>query len=107
MSDDSQLDMLDLLAHERIEPDQWWRDGAWRALQVCVATDEVFSADTLRDDPFNLPEPRHPSQWGALFSAARAAGLIRPVGYATSATPSRHKGVLRLWRGGPPRAVLE
>lgn len=79
--------------------DPWWSDGAMRAVQALASTGRVFSADDVRDDPYNLPDPPHPSQWGALFSAAASAGLIEHAGFATSRNPTRRGGVLRTWRG--------
>lgn len=90
---------------ELVAWDQWWRSGADRALATCASSGHIFSADVLRDDPYNLPEPRHPSAWGALFSAARAAGLIEHVGYDVSHTPSRRGGLLRTWRGRPHQVL--
>ncbi|NNM44585.1 hypothetical protein [Knoellia koreensis] len=90
--------------HVSVQPelpalDDWWADGALRAIEALAAAGVIFSADDLRDDPYNLPAPHHPSQWGAVFAKAKQAGLIKPVGYAASRTGSRNGGVLRLWRG--------
>lgn len=82
-----------------VEVDAWWASGARQAIETLAAVGLPFTADALREDPFNLPDPHHPSQIGAAFRAASQAGLIRPVGYATSLVPSRHGGVVRLWRG--------
>jgi hypothetical protein len=84
--------------------DEWWADGgAMRAIEDLAGRGVPFSADALRDDPWSLPDPPHPSQWGALFRQAAAAGLIVQVGYVASRHPSRHGGVQRLWRGADRR----
>lgn len=80
-------------------PDPWWRDSAERALAVLAASGEPFTLDALRQDPFTLPEPHHPNQYGALAAAARRAGLIEPIGYQSSILPSRRGSVVRVWRG--------
>lgn len=85
--------------------DEWWADGALRAIATLAETGRIFTCDDLRRPPIALPEPAHPSHWGAVFTMARAEGTIRPVGYGPSATPSRHYGTLRRWRGGRGRAA--
>lgn len=85
--------------------DPWWVDGALRAIDTLADTQRPFTADDLRSEPYAIPEPAHPSHWGALFAKARTEGLIRPVGYCASRTTSRNGGVLRLWRGTNRRAV--
>ena len=85
--------------------DDFWTDGALRAIEALAATGRTFSASQLRDDPYNLPDPAHPSHWGAVFSRARTEGLIEPAGYAPSSTSSRKGGVQRVWRA--PRGRLE
>ena len=79
-------------------PDEWWADGARRAVYELAAADRIFSADDIFDEPFGVPAPDHPSQVGGLFAGLRSAGLIRPVGYKASTRSSRHSGVQRLWR---------
>lgn len=46
-----------------------------------------------------MPDPDHPARWGALFQSAVRSGLIVPVGYRLSRRPSRHGGVVRVWKG--------
>ncbi|HMM96716.1 hypothetical protein [Phycicoccus sp.] len=79
--------------------DPFWTDGALRAIETLAAGGAIFSADDLRADPYSIPEPAHPSHWGALFAKARAQGIIRPVGFIVSRTASRNGGALRTWRG--------
>jgi hypothetical protein len=88
------------------DPDGWWSDGARRALQVLAVDRGIFSADDLFAPPFALPDPPHPSHVGSLFAAARAEGIIRPVGFAASKRRSRNGGALRLWRGTPKARLL-
>jgi hypothetical protein len=76
----------------------WWKSCADRAIDYLAALDYPFSADHVAA---LVPEPDHPCRWGARFHAAVRAGVIRPVGYVLSERPSRHRGVVRLYRGGP------
>jgi hypothetical protein len=85
--------------------DPWWADGALRAIETLAAAGVIFSVESLRVDPFSLPDPPHPSHWGAIFAKARTEGVIKPVGYIASRTPSRNGGVQRLWRGTDRRAL--
>jgi hypothetical protein len=85
--------------------DEWWLSGAMRAIEALAGTDQIFSCDDLRADPYSIPEPSHPSHWGALFAKARTEGLIRQVGFCTSRTGTRNGGVLRTWRGATRTAV--
>lgn len=77
--------------------DRWWRSCADAAIAHLAAGDRPFSADQVAA---LVPNPDHPCRWGARFSAALKAGVIRPVGYTVSARPSRHRGVQRLYVGG-------
>lgn len=85
--------------------DSWWRDGAERALLQLAATGRTFDAGDLRDEPYAIPDPDHPSRWGGLFAGARARGWIEPVGYTRSRTRSRRYGSVMRWRGRPPAAA--
>lgn len=85
--------------------DEWWLDGVLRAIESLARSGAIFTTDDLRRDPYSLPEPPHPNHWGAAFAKARADGIIKPVGYASSRTVSRNGGVLRLWRSAAPRVV--
>ena len=89
-------------------------------MQAAVLADETWSADavatiiglshaqslvTAEDLAREMREPPHPNAVGAAFSAARSLGFIEASGYTTSNTPSRHHGVIRVWRrktGGTP-----
>ncbi|GAP53835.1 hypothetical protein AHiyo6_04000 [Arthrobacter sp. Hiyo6] len=54
-----------------------------------------FSADDLSRE---MRRPPHPNMAGQAFSAAKALGVIEPVGYRTSTNKTRKNGVLRTWR---------
>lgn len=77
--------------------DQWWRDCASRALTWWAEAGVEFTADDMVD--LGVPEPDHPNRLGALFLAASRRGQIEAVGYRPSTKPSRHGGVVRVWRG--------
>lgn len=57
----------------------------------------TFSADTVRAETVIAS-----NAIGAAFRHCHTQGLIEAVGYVTSRSPSRHGGVLRLWRGKAP-----
>lgn len=75
--------------------DATWPEDAVTTIIALSHAHPVFTADDLRREIRPAPHPNH---LGAAFSAARAQGLIEPVGYQTSNAPSRHRGVLRTWR---------
>lgn len=85
-------------ANENTDP--WWKSCADRAIDHLAALDQPFTVDAVAA---LVPEPDHPCRWGARFHAAVRAGVIRPVGYVLSTRPSRHRGVIRLYRGGASR----
>lgn len=77
--------------------DDWWRSTAERALLWWAESGVEFDAFDLTQ--LGVPDPDHPNRWGALFGAAKATGLIEPVGYRQSRRPGRHGGVCRVWKG--------
>ncbi|EID80214.1 MULTISPECIES: hypothetical protein [Rhodococcus] len=79
--------------------DPWWASRARAVIDALAATDRVFSADDLRDEPYSLGEPDRPCRWGAAFQVAHREGVITPCGFAVSRRPQRQGGVLRTWRG--------
>lgn len=85
-------------ANENADP--WWRSCCDRAIDYLAACGEPFSADHVQA---LIPAADHPCRIGARFHAAVHAGVVRPVGYVLSERPSRHRGVLRLYRGGAAR----
>lgn len=80
--------------------DAWWAASCDEAIRWLAALDCTFTAD---DVVALCGVPDRPNQIGARFRAAVNAGIIRPVGYTLSDRPSRHKGVLRMYRGGRAR----
>lgn len=78
--------------------DDWWWSGAMRALEHEATSGRPFAADDLAET-YGLPAPDHPGRWGALFRVAHKRGLVEPVGFRQSRSPSRAGGVLRVWRG--------
>lgn len=71
-----------------------WFPDALATITGLAHAQATVTADDLRRE---LRAPQHPNHIGQAFSAARAAGVIRPVGYRTSNTPTRKNGVLRVW----------
>ena len=77
--------------------DAWWYDAARRALEWLAESGKPFDAYDLTE--LGVPDPDHPSRWGALFRVASSDGVIVPVGYRESKRPSRSGGVCRVWVG--------
>ncbi|UYL88339.1 helix-turn-helix DNA binding protein [Arthrobacter phage EvePickles] len=74
--------------------DTTWSEDAVAAIINISHAQLIFSADDLARE---IRKPPHPNMVGAAFTAARAAGHIRPIGYQTSTTKSRNGGVIRSW----------
>jgi hypothetical protein len=77
-----------------------WKSCADRAIDYLASLDRPFTVDAVAA---LVPEPDHPCRWGARFHVAVRSGVVRPVGYVLSERPSRHRGVIRLYRGGASR----
>lgn len=73
-----------------------WQEDAVSWLEAYAWSGLTFTADDLRR---SFRPPPHGNQTGAAFQAARKAGLIKPVGYTESQTPSRRHSVIRVWTG--------
>ncbi len=73
-----------------------WAAAAWRAIVRLAHHGAEFTADDVTAEVG--PAPSNGAA-GALFRAARSAGLIVRVGYRTSRRVSRHGGVQAVWRG--------
>ena len=83
-----------------LEPEVPWKDRALGEIEDLAKSGVTFTADTLRAR--GVPEPpRHPNQWGGLFTTAKSRGWITKADYASSARKSRHGGFLHAWRGVP------
>lgn len=70
--------------------DPWWLDGAHRALAVEAVSGRIFSADTLRTDPYSLPNPDHPAAWGGTVRTGspcrgHQAGRVRHLKHPVTA----------------------
>ena len=80
--------------------DPGWALGARAAIEAEARSGRQFTAVDIAER-YQTGEPPHPNFCGPAFSAARAAGVIVPVG----ATPSRRRTVngslVRIWRGAP------
>jgi hypothetical protein len=74
-----------------------WKAAADQAIRDLAAAGLEFTAEDVRVRVGVLAAP--PQALGALFNAARRAGTIVPVGYATATRAERHGGLLRVWRG--------
>lgn len=77
-----------------LEDTDWPADAVATILALAEAQRIVTAEDLTRE----MRRPPHPNMIGAAFSAARSQGVIVADGYTTSTTPSRHHGVIRVWR---------
>jgi len=83
-----------------LEPAVPWKVRALGEIEDLAKTGATFNADTLRERGVEEP-PINQNQWGALFRAAKRAGLITKAEYSSSQRKSRHGGHLYAWRGVP------
>lgn len=72
-----------------------WPEDAVATIAALANAQRILTAEDLARE---MRKPPHPNMFGAAFSAARSQGLIEAAGYTTSNTPSRHHGVIRVWR---------
>lgn len=77
-----------------LEDADWHED----AVSTILALADCYGAITSDDLRREMRPAPHPNHYGAAFTAARKHGYIEPIGYQTSAAPSRHRGVQRTWR---------
>lgn len=75
--------------------DTAWHEDAVATIVALSHAQSIITADDLTREMRRPPSDKMP---GAAFSAARAQGFIEADGYTTSNTPSRHHGVIRVWR---------
>ncbi len=74
-----------------------WKSLAMQGIKTLAASGRVFQAWDVA--LLGVPEPRSSAAWGAVFSAARGAGLIRRVGYAPSGRPTVAGSACAEWVG--------
>lgn len=82
---------------------EWATDVAWKvaadqAIVDLAATGRLFDAEDVRRI-VGAPVAASPNAFGARFNAARARGVIVPVGYRTAQRPEAHGRPVRTWRG--------
>lgn len=70
-----------------------WSADAVATIEA-LANAGTFTADDLRREMRPAP---HGNMIGAAFTTARKLGYIRTIGYQTSNTQSRRRGVVRVW----------
>ena len=75
--------------------DSDWHDDALATIVGLSQAHQTFTADDVARE---MRKPPHPNHVGAAFLAAKSAGYIEPVGYATSNNITRRHGALRTWR---------
>lgn len=86
--------VLDDLA-ERTEG--WWAATCDAAIAELARRGRPFEAFALVE--LGVPEPEHPSRWGARLRAAAKAGLIEAAGAGPSSRPTVRGSLVRRWRG--------
>lgn len=75
--------------------DNEWLEDAMSMIERLSITEPEFTAEDLR----RVMRPAPVANWtGLAFTGAKRAGLIEPIGYQISGSPSRKNGVLRTWR---------
>lgn len=87
-----------LTMDDALEASGDWAGLAFRAIEAMAATGARFQAFDLVEC-YGVPEPSSRNAWGAVFSAARAKGLIRRVGYAQSKRPTVAGSACAEWVG--------
>lgn len=90
-------DLGALLADVDRNADGWWRSCALAGIRHLAALGEPFTAHDVAT--LGVPDPDHPNRWGALFSTAAHAQIIRPVGVVRSDRRTTHRALVRLWVG--------
>lgn len=75
--------------------DETWSEDALATIIALSHAQSIITADDLARE---MRKPPHCNQVGAAFVAARNLGYIEAIGYQTSATRTRHRGVIRQWR---------
>lgn len=77
--------------------DGWWATTCDAAIAELAHRGRPFEAWDLV--ALGVPEPEHPSRWGARLRAAAKAGLIEPAGAGPSSRPTVRGSLVRRWRG--------
>ncbi|MDN4611917.1 hypothetical protein [Arthrobacter burdickii] len=76
-----------------------WRQQGLELIERVASEGRPFDAYTLSQR--GLPAPPHHNQWGALFTSAKAKGLIELHDYHRSERPNRARGLCALWKKKP------
>ena len=100
-----QMDLLEAL-HQRdlgmesvLERQSAYRHDIEGAIRLYASAGGEFTADDVRTWAGDPPRGVSSNLVGALFNAASKAGLIRMVGYSTSARVIGHGNLQRRWIG--------
>lgn len=102
---DGQLDLMSSVAPEDAydgaqraddNAEIGWREAALIEIKTLARSGYEFTADDVRA---KVGEPDVANRWGGVFLAASRAGLIETVAVRSSATKTRHAGMVRVWRG--------
>lgn len=75
-----------------------WAEACDNAIRQLAKRGVPFQASDLIREGL-VDEPDHPNRWGARFSAARAAGIIRHAGVVPSSRATVHRSLCRQWIG--------
>lgn len=78
--------------------DEAWAEDAVATIVALSLAQPTVTSDDLRAA---MRPPNRPSQYGAAFRNAQAAGLIEAVGYVQSTSKTRNNGSHKLWRRKP------
>lgn len=84
---------------ERVDEatDDFWRRTCDAGIRELARRGVVFQCADLLE--LGVPEPEHPSRWGARLHHAARVGLIEPVGAEPSRRVTVRASLVRTWRG--------
>lgn len=89
--------MTDHLLQIHEDGPEEWKEHAHEVMDMLAAEGNPF--DSMHLTELGVPDPHHPSQWGALFRTYASKGLIEPLHFGYSRRPTRSGGICRTWRG--------
>lgn len=85
------------LAKVNAEADEFWRRTCDAGIRELAQRGRPFEAFDLIE--LGVPEPEHPSRWGARLHHAARQGVIEAVGAGPSRRPTVRGSLVRYWRG--------
>lgn len=87
-----------------INGDELWHDRIRLVIRTLAAAGVPFTVEAVREAAglAGAGNPKHHNSWGAAMRSAACGEIIVPTGqYVKARRPSRHAGILAVYRGGP------